>query len=64
MMRRKYKTATVRINDERGNEENFDLDTHGFQWVKHTTSVTEFEDYMAVRQGPYYPEVAEMLKKV
>ncbi|GIZ40179.1 hypothetical protein CKM354_000353100 [Cercospora kikuchii] len=64
LMRRKYETRTVRINNERGNEHNFNLDTHGFAWVKHKTSVTEFADYLAIRQGPYYGEVAEMLKRV
>lgn len=63
-MRRKYKKTTVRINDARGHEDDFQLDVHGFQWVKHTSAVKDFEDYMAVKEGPYYDETAALMKKL
>ncbi|KAI1356406.1 hypothetical protein F5Y01DRAFT_323838 [Xylaria sp. FL0043] len=55
----------VLIQDVRGDESNYTLDTHGFQLVKHRTSLnkTDFANNENVT-GIYYAEIAEVVKRV
>ncbi|PSS37524.1 hypothetical protein PHLCEN_2v638 [Hermanssonia centrifuga] len=52
------------IHDARGKVEEYglSLDTSGFQFVNHTSSVKEFTDKATI-EGVYYKEVEEILKK-
>ncbi|KAL9026671.1 MAG: hypothetical protein Q9196_004694 [Gyalolechia fulgens] len=49
------------IIDVRGYEASFSLDIHGFQFIKHTTSVEDFHDLTEV-QEKYFKEVAEIIR--
>lgn len=53
----------VTIHDARGREEEFSLDTSGFQFVKWPSVEKDFDDEERIK-ARYYPEVEEILKKV
>ena len=56
-------TRRVRIRDIRGKENEFHLETHGFQYFKHYVPenlVFEDEDIKAI----YYPEMEKVIKAV
>lgn len=52
----------VVIHDIRGEEESYLLDSHGFQIIRHTSSVDDFKDDAKI-QSTYYPEIEEILLK-
>ncbi|KAK0738668.1 hypothetical protein B0T18DRAFT_334096 [Schizothecium vesticola] len=55
----------IRMHDIRGREDEFSLDTQGFQLTRHSTSMTndEFEIDHVIREK-YYPEVISLLTRV
>lgn len=55
----------VVIHDVRGNENQYTLDANGFQLVKHKCSMTkkEFAEEGNIEKI-YYPEIAEVVKRV
>lgn len=53
----------VNVTDLRGQEEDFNLDKNGFQ-VLHHPSVLNRDDDDATIKKTYYPECAELLKKL
>lgn len=61
--RRKFDPHPVQIHDVRGREEEFLLDTHGFQHYKHISIEKDFDDDDRVRKV-VYPEVEQLLKEV
>jgi len=56
-------THIAPINDIRGHESEFTLDTSGFQVVKSTTAEKDFTDDEKIKTE-YYKEVEDLLKKV
>ncbi|OAX35643.1 hypothetical protein K503DRAFT_745650 [Rhizopogon vinicolor AM-OR11-026] len=53
--------CSVVISNVRGREDEFSLDTCGFEFLKHPSTVKEFFDEEVIRTH-YYPEVKEFLK--
>ncbi|KAI0373706.1 hypothetical protein BV20DRAFT_936908 [Pilatotrama ljubarskyi] len=53
----------VVVHDARGREDEFSLDVHGFQFVRHVSAEKEFVDDGAIKTG-YYKEIEELLKDV
>jgi hypothetical protein len=53
----------IYINDIRGSENEFRIDTQGFQLVSHSTALTndDFEDDSVIR-AKYYPEIENLIK--
>lgn len=62
-MRRKYDKTTVRIYDERGHEDNFSLDVHGFQLVRNKAKKITMVDDMVPHKGTSYDDECEELMK-
>jgi hypothetical protein len=56
-----FEPRAVRVQDVRGQQEHFDLDTHGFQFVRHTTTVGHLKDRTAVNEQ-YIPEMESFLR--
>lgn len=50
------------VENVRGKEDQYDLDTTGFKFIKHTSSLKSFDDEEAIK-SVYYPETIEVLKK-
>ena len=61
MRKRNWQPAT--IYDVRGSSVTPTLDTTGFQYVKHQTSLEDFTNEDVVKDK-YYPEVSELLLKM
>ena len=61
--RRKFDERPVQIEDARGHESDFSLDTHGFQYCKRATTEKDFSDDDQVK-AVAYPEVQQLLKDV
>ncbi|KAK5111848.1 hypothetical protein LTR85_011746 [Meristemomyces frigidus] len=61
--RRKFDPHPVRIQDIRGREHEFDLETHGLQHHKHISAEKDFDDDERVRRV-VYPETAELIKNI
>ena len=55
--------VTVTVTDVSGQEDNFTLDSHGFQYHKHLSVAEGFPDEQAIRKN-YYPECVKLLKDV
>ncbi|KAJ3503492.1 hypothetical protein NMY22_g18231 [Coprinellus aureogranulatus] len=53
----------VTIEDVRGKEDQYTLDTSGFQWVHTPAKHTSFQNDEAIK-NEYYPESIDLLKKV
>jgi hypothetical protein len=53
----------VQIADIRGREEEFHLDTQGFQYVKKQSVEKDFDDNEKIKEV-YYPECAELVQKL
>lgn len=51
------------VNDVSGEEDNYTLDSHGFQYVRHESSEREFTDDSPVREV-YYEECERILQNV
>lgn len=56
-------TFPVKIHDVTGEEKNYSLDSHGFQFVPHVSAEKEFVDEEAIK-GAYYKETEQLLKDV
>jgi len=54
---------SVVIENVRGKEDSVSLDIAGFQFYKHTSSLTTFTDDEEIRRE-YYPESAKLIKKL
>ena len=61
--RRKFEPHQAQIQDIRGREDQFDLETHGFQHQKHVSAEKEFDSDEQVKKV-VYPEVEQLLKEV
>ena len=61
--RRKFEPHQAQINDIRGREDQFDLETHGFQHHNHTSAEKDFDSDEQVKKV-VYPEVEQLLKDV
>ena len=61
--RRKFDTHDVQINDIRGQEDQFSLETHGFQHCKHSSAEKDFNDDDHVK-AVAYPEIEQLIKDV
>ena len=59
----KVETKSVVIENVRGKEDTVSLDTTGFQFYKHTSTHTIFDNDEEIRRV-YYPESAELIKKL
>ncbi len=55
--------VTVTVTDVSGQEDNFGLDDHGFQYHKHVSVAEGFPDEPAIPKN-YYPECVQLLKDV
>ena len=53
----------VTVHDIRGEEDQYTLDKQGFQLVRSSCTEKTFDDDERIRKE-YYPEVADLLKKV
>jgi hypothetical protein len=49
------------VNDISGREDNYTLDSHGFQIYKNAANEKEFTDEDQIKNG-YYKEVEQLLK--
>ena len=61
--RRKFDEHQVKIHNIRGHEDEFDLNTQGFQFGKHPTVEKDFDDVDRIKRV-VYPETEELLKEV
>lgn len=53
----------VVIHDISGEEDEYTLDTHGFQFVKHESKEKDFLDVEKIK-AEYYPETEQLVKEV
>lgn len=55
----------IQIRDIRGGESSFELDTHGFQFLHHSSALTndDFEDDSIIRRK-YYPEIIDLVTDI
>lgn len=60
--RRKWDVRSVEVNDLRGRENEFEVDTNGFQVVAFATKEKEYDDDDRIKQE-VYPEAEELIKK-
>lgn len=61
--RRKFDPHPAQIHDIRGREDQFCLETHGFQHHKHSSAEKDFNDDDQVK-AVVYPEVEQLIKDV
>ena len=61
--RRKFNAQPVRIGNMRGREDQFDLNTQGFQFRRAPTVGGDFKDAERVKRE-VYPETENLLKEV
>jgi hypothetical protein len=54
---------TIDIENVRGKEDSYSLDTSGFHYFTHAAAHKKFTDHEEVKQE-YYPESVELLKKL
>lgn len=59
---RSFDPKTVKVEDVRGYEAEYSLDTHGFEFHDHVSSERHFEDASRI-EDLVYKEVIEMLKQ-
>jgi len=58
-----FEPRTVSVEDAAGREDEFALDSHGFQFARHVTKITDLKDRSAVN-GLYVPEMGEFLRRL
>lgn len=58
-----FETKTVQIHDVRGQQSGFNLDHHGFTFVKHKSSFCELDDRETIVKH-YIPEAESLLRTV
>lgn len=61
--RRKFDPHDVTINNLRGKEDQFKLDSHGFQHVRHSSAERTFDDNERVK-SVVYPETEQLIKEM
>lgn len=61
--RRKFDEHVVPINDARGREDHFNLNTHGFQHHKHISAEKDFADDEQIK-SVVYPETENLIKEL
>ena len=61
--RRKFDERPVQIQNERGREADFNIDIHGFQYVKRVSSKADLTDEDQVK-AVAYQEAIQLLKEV
>lgn len=59
----KEDVRSVQIEDVRGKEDEYSLDTTGFQFFRYPTKHTRFLDDAEIK-AEYYPETIELIKKI
>ena len=57
-----FEPHTVRVQDARACYKDFELDTHGFQFVRHATAVRDLKDRTSVNDH-YIPEMETFLRR-
>lgn len=57
-----FEPRSLPVRDVRGREDAFDLDTHGFQFVRRATIVEDLKDRVAVKEQ-YVPEIEDFLRR-
>ncbi len=57
-----FESRSVHVQDVRGHQDDFSLDTHGFQFVRQTSIVRNLKDRAAVSER-YIPEMEELLRQ-
>lgn len=60
--RRPFDTRDVEITDVRGAEDRFDLDAHGFKFMKHPQGEQDIADEAKVKAN-LYPDIVSLMKK-
>jgi hypothetical protein len=60
---RPHAALNVTIKDIAGDEDKYNLDSHGFQFVKHESKEKDFADDEKIK-AEYYPEIEQLLKDV
>ncbi|KAK4172754.1 hypothetical protein QBC36DRAFT_196266 [Triangularia setosa] len=55
-----FEPHSVRVHDVRTQRDEYTLDTHGFQFIRHITMVEDFKDRTVVQQS-YIPEMERLL---
>ncbi|KAK2026574.1 hypothetical protein LX32DRAFT_695471 [Colletotrichum zoysiae] len=60
---RKMTPRTMTVTDVSGDEDTFTLDTHGFQYIRHTSVEKDFADEETVK-SVYYPEMERVYKDI
>ncbi|KZL84500.1 methyltransferase-like protein [Colletotrichum incanum] len=60
---RKMTPRTMTVTDITGDEDKFALDTHGFQYIRHTSVENDFVDEERVK-AVYYPEMEKVYKDI
>ena len=60
---RPHRAHDFTITDLSGEEENYTLDSHGFQYIRHESGDKDFTDEQAI-QSAYYQECEQLIKDV
>ncbi|KAJ0164712.1 hypothetical protein CTA2_380 [Colletotrichum tanaceti] len=60
---RKMTPQIMTVTDVAGDEDKFTLDTHGFQYIRHTSAEKDFADEEQVK-AVYYPEMEKVYKDI
>ena len=61
--RRKFDEHAVKVHDARGHEDDFNLNTHGFQYHRHISAEKDFTDDDRVKTV-VYPETENLIKEM
>ncbi|GJJ11643.1 hypothetical protein Clacol_005879 [Clathrus columnatus] len=56
-------SRTLEVENVRGHEDEYDMDSAGFRFIKSPSDFTDFDDDAAIK-GAYYKESNEIIKKV
>ncbi|KAK0671662.1 hypothetical protein QBC41DRAFT_48830 [Cercophora samala] len=57
-----FEPHSVRVHDVRDRRDEYTLDTHGFQFIRHKTTGKDFKDRSVV-EGAYIPEMERLLQQ-
>ena len=61
--RRKFDPHPAQVHNIRGREDEFKLETHGFQRVEHSSAEKDFDDTEQIKRV-VYPETEQLIKDV
>jgi hypothetical protein len=56
-----YQTYSMKVTDGRQISESFTFDKHGFQFLNHTTQISDFENESNIKEN-YYHEIVALVK--